>query len=141
MGTNVEGIQYVHASPRSPTREYITLKDARNKRRMREIFEALEWVCFVGHTHVPGVFTEDDFSKPADLLGHIYLLDPDEKALINVGSVGQPRDGDPRACYVTFDGEGVRFCRVQYDVDRTVSKIAGIQELDNFLGERLREGK
>lgn len=141
QGTNVEGIQYVHASPRSPTREYITPKDARNKRKMKDIFEALEWVCFVGHTHVPGVFTENDFSPPHELLGNIYLLDPDEKALLNVGSVGQPRDGDPRACYVTFDGEGVRFCRVKYDLEKTISKIQGIKDLDNFLGQRLREGK
>lgn len=141
MGTNIEGIQYVHASPRSPTREYITPRDARNRKKMGEIFDALEWVCFVGHTHVPGIFTENDFSKPEDLIGNIYLLDRNEKALINVGSVGQPRDGNARACYVTFDGEAVRFCRVEYDVENVVNRIHGIKELDNFLGDRLREGK
>ena len=60
---------------------------------------------------------------------------------MNVGSVGQPRDGDWRACYVTVDGWDVTWHRVPYDVDTTVAKIYAIPELDNFLGDRLREGR
>ena len=61
--------------------------------------------------------------------------------LVNVGSVGQPRDGDWRACYVLVDGWDITFRRVEYDVDATVAKIYAIPELPNFLGDRLREGR
>lgn len=61
--------------------------------------------------------------------------------MLNVGSVGQPRDGDPRACYVLLEGQTVQYRRVAYDFERTIAKIYKIPELDNFLGDRLREGR
>jgi diadenosine tetraphosphatase ApaH/serine/threonine PP2A family protein phosphatase len=61
--------------------------------------------------------------------------------MINVGSVGQPRDGDWRSCYTIFDDVQVSFHRVEYDLEKTISKIHAIEELDNFLGDRLRDGK
>jgi predicted phosphodiesterase len=137
--TNILGIQYVHGSPRQPTREYVTPKSALNKKKMEGIFEVLEHICFIGHTHIPGIFTEGGFSHPSELMS-FYILG-DEKALINVGSVGQPRDGDAKACYVTFDEETVVWRRVEYDVKATVSRIYKIPELDNFLGDRLLDGK
>jgi diadenosine tetraphosphatase ApaH/serine/threonine PP2A family protein phosphatase len=63
------------------------------------------------------------------------------KTLINVGSVGQPRDNDPRACYVLLDDDNVIYRRVEYDVDTTCQKIHGIPELDKYLGDRLRQGR
>ena len=65
--------------------------------------------------------------------------------MINVGSVGQPRDGDPRACYVVLDDRDgfplvIHFRRVEYPVDVTVQKIYDIPDLDNSLGDRLRDG-
>ena len=63
------------------------------------------------------------------------------KCIVNVGSVGQPRDGDPRACYVIYDGSRVRFVRVKYDYPRTMEKIRGIESLPNFLADRLSRGK
>jgi diadenosine tetraphosphatase ApaH/serine/threonine PP2A family protein phosphatase len=95
--------------------------------------------CFQGHTHLAGVFTEDRrFYGPAEL-GYAYRLDG-RKALVNVGSVGQPRDGDWRAAYALLDGETVRFRRVEYDVEATVRKIRALDALDDWLGERLKEG-
>jgi len=64
-----------------------------------------------------------------------------QKALVNIGSVGQPRDTNPDACYVILDDKRVIFRRVEYDVDATIKKICGIPQLDNFLGDRLREGR
>jgi diadenosine tetraphosphatase ApaH/serine/threonine PP2A family protein phosphatase len=64
-----------------------------------------------------------------------------EKLMINVGSVGQPRDGDPRSSYVVLDGDRVEFRRVAYAVEQTVRKIHDTHELDDFLGDRLREGR
>ena len=61
--------------------------------------------------------------------------------MINVGSVGQPRDGDPRSSYVIFDGREIEFRRVEYDAQQTRQKILAIAELDDFLGDRLLEGR
>lgn len=136
----VEGVQYVHGSPRDPTREYVMPRDATDKRKMTEIFNALEDYCFCGHTHTPGIFTNSGFTHPSDMFD-LYMLGTDEKVLVNVGSVGQPRDGDPRACFVTFDGDTVVWRRVEYNVEATCKKIYEIPELDDFLADRLREGR
>jgi len=61
--------------------------------------------------------------------------------MVNVGSVGQPRDGDNRACYVVLEGNTIRYRRVSYDIEATAQKIFAIAELDNFLGDRLYEGR
>jgi diadenosine tetraphosphatase ApaH/serine/threonine PP2A family protein phosphatase len=65
----------------------------------------------------------------------------DEKAIINVGSVGQPRDRDPRSSFVIVGDTSIEFVRVPYDVDTTVKKVEAIPELDNFLGTRLLDGR
>jgi diadenosine tetraphosphatase ApaH/serine/threonine PP2A family protein phosphatase len=120
--------------------------------------------CLVGHTHVPGVFLDDPyFDSPADLTeANCYELTDEEKAIINVGSVGQPRDRDTRASYVVIrdnreanaesGGENnnadngdyhaiVEFVRVEYDVEKAVRKILSVPELDDFLGTRLLDGR
>jgi diadenosine tetraphosphatase ApaH/serine/threonine PP2A family protein phosphatase len=112
---------------------------------MDRIFALVDRYCFQGHTHVPGVFVEnlsDElylFHAP-DEIDYVYKLDQ-RKVLVNVGSVGQPRDGDWRACYVLLDGDTIRYRRVDYDIDTTIRKIHDIPDLDNFLGDRLRDGR
>ena len=140
-----DGFLYVHGSARNPLNEYVFPEDIYNQRKMERIFALVEKYCFQGHTHVPGIFTE---SLPEDLyqfhspeeIDYVHKLDA-RKTLVNVGSVGQPRDGDWRACYVLFDGESIRFRRVEYDIDTTVKKIYDIPDLENFLGDRLRDGR
>jgi len=134
------GIMLVHGSPSDPTREYIYTTDCRNPNKMERIFSQFEHLCFVGHTHMPGVWTEDmSFFSPQELNDY-YRIGP-QKTVINVGSVGQPRDGDPRACYALFDGAAVRFVKVAYDFEKTISKIHAVDELDQSLGDRLRDGR
>jgi len=134
------GFLFVHGSARNPLNEYVFPEDIYNQRKMEKIFSLVEHHCFQGHTHVPGVFTQSlNFFSP-DELGYQYRLTED-KTLINVGSVGQPRDGDPRACYVVLENNVVHFRRLEYPIDVTVKKIYDIPELDNFLGDRLREGR
>jgi len=85
------------------------------------------------------VFPEDIYS-PAVAEARIEL--PADKAMVNVGSVGQPRDGDPRACYaIVEDNAAVRFRRLQYPWETTCRKIHAIADLDNFLGDRLGQGR
>ncbi len=136
---------FVHGSARNPLNEYVFPEDIYNQRKMDRIYAMVERYCFQGHTHVPGIFTEssneDTFQFHApDEIDYAYKLDG-RKTLCNVGSVGQPRDGDWRACYVLLDGETIRFRRVEYDIDTTVRKIYDIPDLENFLGDRLRDGR
>lgn len=131
---------FVHGSARNPLNEYVFPEDIYNARKMEKIFGLIDHYCFQGHTHVPGVFTEDGrFYSPRDL-NHRYTLS-DQKAMINVGSVGQPRDGDSRSSYVVLNDNVVEFRRLEYPVETTIQKIYATSELDNFLGDRLRDGR
>jgi predicted phosphodiesterase len=131
---------FVHGSARNPLNEYVFPEDIYNQRKMERIFSLVPKYCFQGHTHVPGVFTESlKFFRPEDVNFKYDLAE--EKVLVNVGSVGQPRNSDWRGSYVVLDGKSVLFQRVQYDIDKTVKKIYDIPELDNFLGDRLRDGR
>ena len=131
---------FVHGSARNPLNEYVFPEDIYNSRKMEKIFSLIERYCFQGHTHIPGVFQEDlTFLAPEDI-DFTYKL-TDQKIMINVGSVGQPRNGDSRSSYVVIDGDEVQFKRVEYDFDQTAAKIYEIPDLDNFLGDRLREGR
>ena len=98
-------------------------------------------ICFHGHTHCPMIYEKQ--------MGAVYRIDAQDfripigrKYFINVGSVGQPRDGDPRAAYVLYDPKArtVRFRRLEYDVESAQRKIleAG---LPRRLAERLSVGQ
>lgn len=98
-------------------------------------------VCFVGHTHRPGVFIETEenvFYKPLAKL----KLEAQKRYIINVGSVGQPRDGDNRACLVIYDSEAkiVELKRIAYNFSVTQDKILK-SGLPKFLAARLVEGR
>ncbi len=134
------GVFCVHGSPLDYTRGYIYGTDTRNPNKMSRIFAEIEHVCFVGHTHIPGIWTEDLTFQSPEELDYVYQLD-NRKTIINVGSVGQPRDMDNRACYVLFDGSRITFRKLKYPFEKTARKIFSIPELDASLGHRLREGK
>lgn len=132
----------VHGSPRRPINEYVFPDDVyTNPNKIHGLFDRIQRLCFVGHTHVPGVFFDTpDFYSP-DELEDVYKISDSYKALVNVGSVGQPRDRDNRASYVTVDEQYVHFHRVAYNVDAVVEKIRAVPDLDEYLGSRLREGR
>ena len=135
-------IDFVHASPKRPINEYIFPDDVyTNPLKVRVLFERVKHVCFVGHTHLPGVFLDEpDFYLPSEL-GDAYPIIENEKAIINIGSVGQPRDKDNRASYVYVEDNKANFVRLEYDFEKTMEKIKAIDQLDNFHAERLREGR
>jgi diadenosine tetraphosphatase ApaH/serine/threonine PP2A family protein phosphatase len=133
---------FVHGSPREPTNEYVFPEDVYNDRKMEALFGRIDLYCFQGHTHLPGIFlASGDFITPEECDYEFMLTG--EKAMINVGSVGQPRDGDPRACYVILDDEQdmLTFRRVEYDIDITAEKIYQVPDLSRTLGDRLRSGR
>ena len=130
----------VHGSPRDPTDEYLV--DALTARAS---FESVEFrLGLVGHTHVPGVFIHDGERVSAKPLtpDDVLELHPTRRYLINVGSVGQPRDGDPRAAYLWLDEGASRaqLIRLAYPIERTQEKMraAGLPEV---LAERLTYGR
>jgi diadenosine tetraphosphatase ApaH/serine/threonine PP2A family protein phosphatase len=133
-------ILFVHGSPREPTNEYVFPEDVYNQRKMDALFDRFERVCFQGHTHIPGVFTASrEFVTPEEC-EYRFRIGAD-KLMVNVGSVGQPRDNDPRACYVIVNDELITYRRVDYAVEETIRKIYGVLQLDNMLGDRLRSGR
>lgn len=137
-----EGIACYHASPRDPLNEYLLRTDCQtNRDKLREALRKIDGLCVVGHTHVAGVITERfEFLAPDELIGG-YLVGPQAKAIVNAGSVGQPRDGDPRASYCTVDADHrVRIVRVDYDRDATTKKIRRTKSLAPQLAERLERG-
>lgn len=139
---NEDGMLFVHGSAREPTNEYVFPEDVYNRRKMETLFGLVDRYCFQGHTHIPGVFIADgefDFIPP-DQCNNEYRL-TGRKAMINVGSVGQPRDSDPRTCYVVLEDDRVLFRRLEYRFADTAQKIYRIPELDNMLGDRLHVGR
>jgi diadenosine tetraphosphatase ApaH/serine/threonine PP2A family protein phosphatase len=100
-------------------------------------------VCFCGHTHIPGVFHLDSAGEIQSLgsSGRI-ALPPEGKVLINAGSIGQPRDRNPRACYVVYETatRTVEFRRVAYDYHAAQARIRKAN-LPRITAERLLLGK
>ena len=97
-------------------------------------------VCFFGHTHVPMAFVRDEGIRRVKI-EHLRI-EPSKKYLINVGSVGQPRDGDWRAAYCIYDVDAndVEQRRIRYDLATAQKKIAKTR-LPPLLAERLAIGR
>ena len=137
-----DDVLLVHGSPRDPVREYLVPQDGLDREKMAGCFLKMgdARMCFVGHSHVPGVYPETGgYLAPQDI-DNAYTPG-DGRAMINIGSVGQPRDGDPRASFATWDGTTVRFHRIAYDFEATMAKIRAIPELPEHLATRLAQGR
>jgi diadenosine tetraphosphatase ApaH/serine/threonine PP2A family protein phosphatase len=128
----------VHASPARPD-EWDYLVTAEDGYAAFASF-VTRW-CFVGHSHVPGAWSLGS-SGPVHHPGCVSLqAEPGRRYIVNVGSVGQPRDRDPRAAYAVWDVEAARLeiHRVAYDVDTARRKIVEAG-LPRFLADRLAAG-
>jgi diadenosine tetraphosphatase ApaH/serine/threonine PP2A family protein phosphatase len=139
-----EGVfRFVHGSPRDPVREYVLNTDGiLNPEKLRAVFESFEGIAVAGHTHHPGLFDED--LRFHGLSGEETLtlpLDSGHKAFINVGSTGQPRDGDNRACYAILEETRITWHRVTYDFRTTMDKIQRTGALSEMLARRLAIGR
>lgn len=128
----------VHSSPCAPS-EWPYLVEVDDVRRAIE--QSDRPLCFVGHSHVPFVYGLGDGLEAFDRRPGRTALRPDWRYLINVGSVGQPRDGDPRASFAVLHGESrsIELVRVVYAVDAAQDKIRAAA-LPDFLAWRLRWG-
>ena len=134
--------RFVHGSPRDPTNEYVFPEYVFDQRKMEILFGKVQNYCFMGHTHLPGIFTTQcEFISPDECDNEFAL--GSEKVLVNVGSVGQPRDDDNRSCYaiLDMDAKTLSYRRVEYDIDKTADKIYAIPDLSDALGDRLKHGR
>jgi diadenosine tetraphosphatase ApaH/serine/threonine PP2A family protein phosphatase len=137
---------FVHGSPRDPVREYVLSTDGfLNPEKLRDIFAryGTHEVALAGHTHQPGLHDEDlRFHGFDPGLASLALdLPPGRRAFVNVGSVGQPRDGDNRACYAILEPTRVTWHRVAYDYRATMERIRETKVLPEVLARRLEKGK
>ena len=137
----IEGDQMlVHGSPRHPIWEYI-LRPAQAAANF-EYFDSD--ICFVGHTHLPAIFSEQSVSRGEPLYrpsaGETIAL-TNGRYIVNPGSVGQPRDGDPRAAYALYDPDArqIEFRRLAYDIGATQRQMAE-EHLPASLIARLAHG-
>jgi diadenosine tetraphosphatase ApaH/serine/threonine PP2A family protein phosphatase len=134
---------FVHGSPRDPVREYVLSTDGYlNPDKLRAIFESFDGVALGGHTHHPGLHDQNlrfHGLNGADTLS--LELPAGKRFFINVGSVGQPRDSDNRACYAILEDERVTWRRVPYDFQITAEKIVRTGKLSEVLARRLAMGK
>ena len=128
----------VHASPACP-RDWEYLLDRFDAEPQFHYFT--EPICFIGHTHQPAVYMADP-SGTKSLPTSNVTLEPDRRYIVNVGSVGQPRDHDPRACFVLYNEAAgvVEYVRVPYNIEGAQAKIRAAQ-LPEVLAARLATGE
>lgn len=119
-----DDITIAHGSPRNPVWEYIM--DVRAARENMNAFDTQ--ICLVGHTHIPGVYKLEEGTPE---LVRFYRMAPGDpfslgqKSIVNPGSVGQPRDHNPRSSYLIYDDEAGEWTyhRVDYDIEKVQERI------------------
>jgi len=129
-----ENILYVHASPDDPMLwKYIS----NTGNAYSSLIEMKHSLCFVGHSHIPGIYSYRSLQRNSIKA----TLSKDDKTIVNVGSVGQPRDGSPMLSFAVFDDDNwdVKIVRLEYDYYKTMAKIEKAN-LPHFLAERLAKG-
>jgi diadenosine tetraphosphatase ApaH/serine/threonine PP2A family protein phosphatase len=136
---SLPGMLLVHATPHQPeVWDYIFSVD--DASTCFKHFD--QQLCFTGHSHTPVTFMQDSEGNISVVADSTFTLRESYRYLVNVGSVGQPRDGDPRAAYGIYKPEEASFTlrRVPYDIRRAQEKIRAAG-LPPFLAARLAEGR
>jgi predicted phosphodiesterase len=136
----IDEITLVHGSPRWPFWEYIT--DVSIARENMDKFDTR--VCLVGHTHFPSIFEIDDKDISSTTFVIKKINEPfslEKKCIVNPGSVGQPRDHNPKASYLTYDDQEGTWCynRVSYDILQVQNRIIAAG-LPKRQADRLSQG-
>lgn len=136
-----QDITAVHRDPRGPEFKCILLEDLLHDAGRRDaILSCFERLLFIGDNHHPWVFSESRGGLTDKESGYEATISSEEKTVLSVGSVGQPRDGDPRACYAIFTGQKVVWRRVEYDFSSTVAKLRRQPSVSPHASERLAKG-
>jgi diadenosine tetraphosphatase ApaH/serine/threonine PP2A family protein phosphatase len=139
LTAEIDNVFAAHSSPKEPDRWHYILD-------MDDVKENFNYftkdVCLVGHTHRPFIVALNEEGNCVISHRQEEKIYPGRRYLINIGSVGQPRDGDPRSCYLIYDLETktVRIKRVAYDLSNTQKRMAE-HGLPDYLIERLAIGR
>jgi diadenosine tetraphosphatase ApaH/serine/threonine PP2A family protein phosphatase len=140
---NELSVGFYHGAPFLPSNFYYVInRQHAQTLGSEDFFVKLKRVTFIGHAHMTRMFQFNE-KKATEFKGD--LIPPDDqgiKYVVNVGSVGQPRDRDPRGCYVLYDTDTghLTFRRFEYDIETAASKIYKTP-LDSEFGKRLYEGR
>lgn len=117
-------IEYCHGSPVDPEAfEYVFLMA--HAKELLHVFGSLADVTFIGHSHLLRAYALSESEGARSVLGEVVRFSPGEKYVVSIGSVGQPRDGNPLACFGILDDEQgtLTYHRVPYDIERTAGRI------------------
>ena len=134
-----DGIYWVHSSPFEPTKwHYVSTWQSAQKNF--DYFE--QTFCFLGHSHLPGIFEKNRNNEIGSFCATKFELDPESRYIINVGSLGQPRDGNSDPAFVFYDSltHVIEFHRFSYDFPLTQQKIRDCG-LPCYLADRLNDGR
>jgi diadenosine tetraphosphatase ApaH/serine/threonine PP2A family protein phosphatase len=137
--TEIEDMCLTHASPFEPEAWHYIFSLGEAKRSFDHYKTRL---CFVGHSHYPVIIWQDSEGRCYPHHKVAIKLQPDNKYIINVGSVGQPRDSNPDSCYAIYDTDQnlVELIRVAYDIAKAQKKIIDAG-LPYYLAQRLALGQ
>jgi predicted phosphodiesterase len=141
-----EGRLYIHGSPLEPTFEYVfpdRIRQGWFPGRIEEMFSGITDLAFCGHSHIPCAIDSTLRCYYPDECNYQLHLQPGERYIINAGSVGQPRDRDPRSCYLLLDPDNrtITWRRINYDIAKAMSKIQKMCGRDNWCATRLAQGR
>ena len=136
-GHRIEHVGFTHGNPVDPE-AYAYVFALEQARELLPHLESLADVNFIGHSHLCKAFALDQKGDVTEVVATRFGLRRGYKYVISVGSVGQPRDCDNRACFVTYDTEErvVEYHRVPYDIEASAQKIFDADLALNF-GKRL----
>jgi diadenosine tetraphosphatase ApaH/serine/threonine PP2A family protein phosphatase len=139
MTHRIDNALFVHATPQNPV-EWDYIFSHHDAERNFRFFS--EQVCFIGHSHIPNYFVRSDDGSIESGNEKNLELTADKRYIINIGSVGQPRDLDPRASFGIFDSDARTFVlkRADYALEITQDKIRDAG-LPSFLADRLVLGQ
>jgi predicted phosphodiesterase len=139
MTAEVEDMLLVHATPEAPAAWNYCLSIHDAERQFRHFKKRL---CCLGHSHKPIVYGHTFAGETYTIRPEQVQFEKESRYIVNTGSVGQPRDGDPRSCYALYDSDAdtLSYRRVSYDVATAQAKMLAA-ELPEFLIERLSSGK
>ena len=137
-----DGIWFFHGAPQNIC-DWLFPEEIYCPTKLDKIASSAEYAFIGGGSHIPGIFRRSnggwEFIEPEN--DKLYALDRNDKTIITVGSVGQPRDNDPRAAYAVLAGSTIVFHRVDYDVEKTRIKIKNDPDIDDIQGDRLPHGR
>jgi len=132
------GVYWVHASPHEPKAWHYL--DSTSGGEQFNSFDAP--ICFVGHSHKPVILEQTPDGEVKDYVSDIWNIKLENRYIFNVGSLGQPRDGNPDSAFIVYDSEErtVQIHRFEYDLNSAQDKIRE-NSLPSDLAERLAQGR